>query len=151
MANYTGYQGYSGVPSQYVDGYGDPNMERRKLDRKRAIAELLAKQGMDTSPATLAQGIARVGQAAMGRFADKRASTAEQAYADDQKSKMEQIAMALYGGGQPQPQMAAQPVGAPMQAPPMQQGDTIPPQQAQAICCYCRVSTPPQHPRQNTV
>lgn len=72
-----------------VDFGGDPNaVEAAQLAQRQKLAELMAQQGMDTSPILSPwQGVARIAQAFFGNYDAARAGGEMKALAERQKSE----------------------------------------------------------------
>lgn len=83
-----------------------------QVERKRRVAELLAKQGTDYSPVQhWTQGAARVAQAMLGGWEERKANDAEKANAAEDSSIMSGLVGGMLGGG-----AAASPAAAPSMA-----------------------------------
>lgn len=96
------------MASPFVWSSGGERLTPEQVDRKRKVAEALAKQGMDFSPVQhWTQGAARVAQALLGGVEEKRANDAEKANAAESAS----LLAGLLGGAGGAP--AAMPSAAP--------------------------------------
>jgi len=92
------------LAAPFVWGSGGERLTPEQVERKRKVAELLAKQGGDYSPIQhWTQGAARVAQALVGGWEDRKASEAEKANAAEDRS----LLAGLLGGMTGAPAAAA--------------------------------------------
>lgn len=98
--------------TSFLWGSGGERLTPEQVKRKRKVAELLARQGGDYSPVQhWTQGAARVAQALVGGWEDRKASEAEKANEAESASL---LAGLLSGANKPAVQMpAATPTGTP--------------------------------------
>lgn len=99
----------------FVWGSAGERLTPDQVERKRKLAEALGKQGMDYSPVQhWTQGAARVAQALLGGWEEKRAGDAEKANTAEDAAIATSLLGGIAGGGLP---VAAAPVAASDAAP----------------------------------
>lgn len=104
----------------FVWGSAGERLTPDQVERKRKLAEALGKQGMDYSPVQhWTQGAARVAQALLGGWEEKRAGDAEKANTAEDAAIAASLLGGIVGGGSP---IAAAPASAPASAPSMAGG-----------------------------
>lgn len=107
------------APQAFLWGSAGERLTPDQVERKRKLAEALGKQGMDYSPVQhWTQGAARVAQALLGGWEEKRAGDAEKANTAEEASIWSGL-LGSIGGGAP---IATAPASAPASAPSMAGG-----------------------------
>ncbi len=104
----------------FIWGSAGERLTPDQVERKRKLAEALGKQGMDYSPVQhWTQGAARVAQALLGGWEEKRAGDAEKANTAEDAAIASSLLGGIAGGGLP---IAAAPASVPASAPSMAGG-----------------------------
>lgn len=99
--------------SPFFWGSGGERLTPAQVERKRKVAEALAKQGGDYSPVQhWTQGAARVAQALVGGWEDRKASEAEKA----NEAESAGLLTGLLGGGKPSVDMPAAAIPGPAES-----------------------------------
>lgn len=102
-------------PAPFVWGAGGAQMTPERIAAERKVAQAMMAQGMDYSPIRSPfQGAARVAQALMGAYDDRRAGQAENANAAADKA----MVSSWFGGGAPAAPVASPAAGAGAAAAP---------------------------------